>query len=107
MNHFFLESSTVNINNGQIANRPMPDNITIGRIMDIDRGNRSFTTMSGRNPSSIIRFNVPTDALILNRFGRRMNFSNLMPGMQVWVRHATFMTASIPPQTTAFEIRVM
>lgn len=91
----------------RIVRRPRPDNIAIGRIVDIDRQNRSFTTISSRNPASIIRFNVPADALILDRFGRRMNFSRLMPGMQVRVRHATFMTASIPPQTTAFEIRVM
>ena len=29
------------------------------------------------------------------------------PGLRVRVRHATFMTASIPPQTTAFEIQIL
>ena len=55
----------------------------------------------------MIRFNVPEDVLIFDRLGRRINFSKLVPGMRVRVRHATFMTASIPPQTTAFEIRVL
>lgn len=91
----------------QIIKRPLPSNITIGRIMDIDRANRSFTTISNRNPSSIIRFNVPDEALIWDRFGRRMAFSGLIPGMRVRIRHASFMTASLPPQTTAFEIRVI
>ena len=36
--------------------------------------------------------------------GRRTDFSGLIPGLRVRIRHASFMTASIPPQTTAFEI---
>ena len=91
----------------RIVSRPMTDNITTGRILEIDRRNRSFTTASNNNPASIIRFNVPENAAIIGRNGRRMNFSELMPGMRVRVRHAAFMTASIPPQTTAFEIRVL
>lgn len=90
----------------RVVGRPLPDNITMGRIIEVDRQNRSFTTISDTNLSSIIRFNVPMDAVILNRAGRPINFSNLVPGLRVWVRHAAFMTASIPPQTTAFEIRV-
>lgn len=91
----------------RVVQRPIPDNITVGRILEVDRGNRSFTTINDRNPSSIIRFNVPEDARILDRAGRRIDFARLMPGMRVRVRHAAFMTASIPPQTTAFEIRVL
>ena len=55
---------------------------------------------------SIITFNVPNNAFIFDRFGRPLEFNRLMPGMRVWVRHANFMTYSIPPQTTAYEIRV-
>ena len=75
--------------------------------MDVDRQNRSFTTISDGNLSSVIRFNVADDAQILNSFGRPMNFVNLVPGLRVRVRHAAFMTMSIPPQTTAFEVRVI
>lgn len=91
----------------RIVSRQMTDNIVTGRILEIDGQNRSFTTAGDRNPSSIIRFNVPENAAIFGRNGRRINFSALMPGMRVRVRHASFMTASIPPQTTAFEIRVL
>ena len=80
---------------------------TVGRIVDIDRMGRNFTTISDGNFTSIIRFNVPEDARILNIFGRRMNFSQLTHGMHVEVRHASFMTMSIPPQTTAFVVRVI
>ncbi len=91
----------------RIVSRPMTDNIVNGRILEVDRQNRSFTAAGDRNLSSVIRFNVPENAAIFGRDGRRMNFSRLMPGMRVRVRHAPFMTASIPPQTTAFEIRVL
>lgn len=91
----------------RIIKRPERDNITTGRIIDINKQNRNFTTISDGNISSIIRFNVSNDTTILDRFGRPMNFSRLAPGLRVRVRHATFMTASIPPQTTAFEIQVI
>lgn len=91
----------------RIVRRPMPDNTATGRILEVDRDNRSFTTIRDGNLSSIIRFNVPRNTPIFDRNGRPMNFSRLLPGMRVRVRHASFMTASIPPQTTAFEIRVL
>ena len=91
----------------RIVGRQRPDNITIGNILEVDRNARSFTTISDRDFSTIIRFNVPENAAIFDRLGRPMNFSRLTPGMRVRVRHAEFMTASIPPQTTAFEVRVL
>lgn len=95
----FFSNSTCNI-------CPPQNDITVGVILDVDRQNRSFSTISNGNPFSIIRFNVPNTAFLFDRFGRPMDFNRLTPGMRVWVRHANFMTYSIPPQTTAFEIRV-
>jgi len=80
---------------------------TVGRIVDIDRAGRNFTTISDGNFTSILRFNVPPNTPIINRMGRNMEFGGLIPGMRVEVRHANFMTASIPPQTTALEIKVL
>lgn len=91
----------------QIVRRPAMNNVVVGRIINIDRANRTFTTISDGDPSSTIRFNVPMEARIFDVFGRPMNFSNLVPGLRVRVNHAPFMTASIPPQTTAHEIRVI
>ena len=82
-------------------------NVVVGRIINVDRQSRSFTTISNQNPSSAIRFNVADSARIFNIFGRPMNFSDLVPGLRVEVRHAAFMTASIPPQTTALVVRVI
>lgn len=91
----------------RIVRGPRQENITFGRILDVNRSNRSFTTVSDRDLSTIIRFNVPENAMIFDRFGKPVNFSRLTPGMRVRVRHADFMTASIPPQTTAFEIQIL
>lgn len=91
----------------RIVRRTISENTVTGKILEVDDNNRSFMTITGDNPSSIIRFNVPRETPIFDRDGRTMNFSSLNPGMRVRVRHAEFMTLSLPPQTTAFEIRVL
>ncbi len=91
----------------RIVRRPATSRITIGFILDTDERNRSITTISNQNPSSIIQFNTTQDTVILDRNGRNIPFSRLMPGQRVRVGHATFMTASIPPQTTAFSIQLL
>lgn len=83
------------------------ENITVGRIINVDRQNRSFTLMTDQRRSSTIRFNLADNARLTDIWGRPMNFSCLMPGLRVRVRHAAFMTMSIPPQTTAFSVRVI
>ena len=90
-----------------IVRNEMQNEFTVGRILEIDRENRNFTTIRDRDFNSIIQFNVDDNVQVFDRMGRPIRFSRLMPGMMVWVRHANFMTASIPPQTTAFEIRVL
>ena len=83
------------------------ETITVGRIMNVDRQNRSFTVMTDPNPSSAIRFNLADNARITDFFGRPTNLCCLNPGTRVRVRHANFMTMSIPPQTTAFAVRII
>lgn len=83
------------------------DNITVGRILDINRDFRNFTMISDRNLSSALRINVPINARIFDIFGRPMDFARLVPGLRVQVRHASFRTASVPPQTTAFVVRIL
>lgn len=83
------------------------NNITNGRIIDINRSGRHFTTINDANTAAIIRFNVPESTQIFDIWGKRMNFERLTPGMRVEVKHATFMTMSIPPQTTALVIKVL
>lgn len=91
----------------QVVSRPTLENTITGRILDINRNNRSFTTIQGENLASLIQFNVSPDTKFVDVFGRPMNFQNLFPGLRVRVTHAPFMTASIPPQTTAYEVQVI
>ena len=93
----------------RIVRRPgqREEQISEGRILEIDRGRRNFTTIRDRELSTMIRFQVPENTPVFDRMGRPMDFAGLRPGMRVRVRHANFMTASIPPQTTAFEVRVL
>lgn len=91
----------------RIVRRPERESITMGRIVNLDVANRNFTTQRGRAESSAIRFNVPENTPIFNRRGQRIELEDLSVGMQVRVRHAAFMTASIPPQTTATRVQVV
>lgn len=91
----------------KIVKRPKQEEITEGTILNVDGRARNITTVSDRDFSTVTRFNVADNTRIFDRFGRPMDFSRLRPGMRVWVRHGNFMTAGIPPRTTAFEIRVL
>ena len=91
----------------RISGRPEVGNITIGRIINIDTRNQFFITMSDGNPATMIRFNVSPNTVVLDSIGRQISFSRLVPGLLVSVQHASFLTASIPPQTTAFVVQIM
>lgn len=91
----------------QIVERAQREMTTTGSILEVNRNNRSFTIISERDFSTIIRFNTTENTRYVNRMGRRMEFRDLRPGLRVRVRHADFMTASIPPQTTAFEVEIL
>lgn len=90
-----------------VVKHPATSKVTVGFILDVNREPRSITTISNRNPSSIVTFNLTPDTIILDRNGRNIPFQRLMPGQRVRVGHATFMTASIPPQTTAYSIQLL
>lgn len=92
----------------QVVRRPaMSDSTTIGRIININRRGNNFTTISDNNLSSTIQFNVSPSTRFFDIFGKQIDFEDLLPGFRVRVYHANFMTASIPPQTTAFEVRII
>ena len=80
---------------------------TIGRILEVNTRNNFLLVLRNQNPGSAIRFNISNNTVILDPFGRRTQLSSLLPGLRVRVEHATNMTASIPPQTTAFTVQVI
>ena len=83
------------------------ESMTKGIILKTDPQNHSFLLSDENDFTSVIRFNVSDETVILNRFDRPIDFNSLKPGLRVQVRHANFVTSSIPPQTAAFEIRVL
>lgn len=80
---------------------------TTGRMIEVNTRNNFILVMRNQNPTSVIRFNISPNTVILDLFGRRTSLSSLRPGFRVRVEHASFMTASIPPQTTAFTVQII
>ena len=78
-----------------------------GRLIDVNTRNNFIMVLQGQNPTLAVRYNVSPSTVILDVFGRRTSLSSLIPGFRVRIEHASFMTASIPPQTTAFTIQMI
>ena len=91
----------------QVTRRPNRTETTIGRMIEVNTRNNYILVLRNQNPSSVVRFNISPDTVILDLFGRRTRLSSLNAGFRVRVEHASFMTASIPPQTTAFTVQVI
>lgn len=91
----------------RVQNRQPDFPTTVGRILEVNTREQFIRTISDANLSSIIRFNITPETRILDPIGRRISLSNLFPGLRVRVEHAAFMTASIPPQSPAFLIRII
>lgn len=81
--------------------------VTTDRIVSVDPRNNLILTGNPVNPNKQIRFAVPDTTPIIDRAGRPISLRLLRPGQLVRVTHANFMTASIPPQTTALFIQVL
>lgn len=86
------------------ANQP---ETTTGRIIEVNTRNNFILVLRNQNPASAVRFNISSSTDIFDPFGRRTSLSSLRPGFRVRVEHASFMTASIPPQTNAFTVRII
>lgn len=82
-------------------------NIIVDRVMLVDTDNSFFITGNTNDINSQIRFNVTDTTIILNQRGNRICLCSLRPGQMVRVEHASFMTFSIPPQTTAYHVRII
>ncbi len=82
-------------------------NVKIGRVLSVDVTNRFFVTGEENDMSSQMRFVVSNETVIRDRRGNQIALRNLRIGQTVRVEHASFQTASIPPQTTAYLVQVM
>ena len=82
-----------------------PSSTTTGQILLIDFDNNYLITSDPNNRNNQTRFNITNTTTFTNRLGFPIRFSSLQPGQMVRITHANFQTASIPPQTTAFNIQ--
>ncbi len=90
-----------------VVNRMEETNVTEGMVLDVDLNNRFLYTGNPYDIYSQIRFVITDSTVIRDRRGRQIRLRDLRIGDFVRVIHATFMTMSIPPQTTAFEVQVL
>ena len=85
----------------------MQSSFTEGRVLEVDPANRFLYTGIPFDIMSQTRFVITDATTIRDRRGRIIRLRDLSPGDFVRVEHANFMTMSIPPQTTAFDIQVI
>lgn len=79
----------------------------IVEIQPFDDGNTFVTiTRDVNDIYTYIRLVVSNKTLILNEECNEIEVSDLSPGNFIFVYHSNAMTASIPPQTSAFIIEV-
>lgn len=79
----------------------------IGRVLGVDVNNRLLMTGIAGDIYSQMRFSIPTSTQILDKAGNRIRLGDLSPHQIVKIDYATFMTMSIPPQTTAFRVQLL
>ena len=81
--------------------------VSRGRVAFVDVRNSRLITGDRNDINRQMIYNVSEDTEIFNRRGFRIRLDQIRPGDFVQIEHATFQTASIPPQTTAFRIFVL
>lgn len=86
---------------------PLATSMTEDRVIGIDTRNQLLYTGNQNDPNDQMRFAVSKDTIILDRDGNPIPLRAIQPGQRVQIEHATFQTASIPPQTTAFRIQIL
>ena len=81
--------------------------VTTDRIAFIDPENNFLYTGNPNDINSQVRFVIMEETSIRDQNSQNIDINELRPGQRVRVTHANFQTASIPPQTTAFDIQLM
>lgn len=90
-----------------VSYKNWPFNSKTDRVLEVDVNNRFLYTGFADDIYSQMRFVITNSTLILDRRGNRIGLRDLRTGQIVRIDFATFMTLSIPPQTTAFAVQVL
>lgn len=81
--------------------------VTKDRVVSIDTENNFLYTGNPNDISDQIRFVITNATIILDQKGNRIRLNSIPPGQLIKIEHAVFQTTSIPPQTTAFRIKLL
>lgn len=81
--------------------------VSTGRVAFVDPVNNFLYTGNPNNINTQTRYLITNSTSILNSNGRPVGIRALRPGQMVRITHANYQTASIPPQTTAFQIQIL
>lgn len=90
-----------------VSYKNFPFNGKANRILEVDITNRYLYTGKADDILSQMRFVITDSTQILDRTGKIIRLEDLKPGQIVRIAYANFVTASIPPQTTAFRIHIL
>jgi hypothetical protein len=90
-----------------VSYKNWPFNTKTDRVLEVDVKNRYLYTGFADDIYSQMRFVITNSTLILNRNGNRISLRDIRVGQLVRIDFATFMTYSIPPQSTAFAVQVL
>jgi len=92
---------------GEQIPRPPANLTSTARVLRVDRNENLLFTGDPFNINRQTVFAVNDRTVILDRRGNRVPLRFLRAGQRVEITHANFSTASVPPRTTAFRIRVL
>jgi len=81
--------------------------ITTDRIVSVDVVNGFLDTGNPDDVTDQMRFVVSRATEILDQDYNPIRFSSLQPGQLVRIEHANYQTASIPPQSIAYRIKLI
>jgi len=81
--------------------------ITTDRIVSVDAQNGFLNTGNPVDKADQMRFIVSQATEILDQNNNPIPLSSLKPGQLVKIEHANFQTASIPPQSIAYRIKMI
>nr|WP_297933590.1 hypothetical protein [uncultured Lachnoclostridium sp.] len=90
-----------------VVSAPLSRTATAGKVLQSNIRNNFLLIAPEGDPGRVLRINITSETVILDVNSRSIALQDLTPGKSVWVEHEVFMTASIPPQTTGFLIRVL
>lgn len=82
-------------------------NITTDRVVSVDTNNSFLLTGNPYDFYDQMVFNISNETVILDQNSEAIPLEAIQPGQLVRVEHAIFQTASIPPQSPAYQVQVL